>query len=587
MAAKRKIEDVGQKIGGARKDTHGNGIWSRDLPDTEEVPGLGKLWPAVDYERLAKESNSRGLEGGFVASAEKVLRAAVPTRPRRSYRVRSWAADVDRLHDLAVQVREGKITTNDSLKEALQEQRWRHRPVLPEDIHLRVSLLEKAGFPKALRKINLGKLRVSKHRGEGQYYWGYGNGGALDGMTLSQALPKIAEWYENDRKRKDAGQRKTKKPPKIHGYQVRDDDINGYVLGFRKNGVVVFLANRTFEQRSDMWHYYQEHRKDLQEEAMAATSPIKMRYSTNRPRTGPDRRGARAITPEELLETFGFRGIEFGNWVNQKERQKVVSVAYDALCDMSEALGLPRSAMGLDGSLGLAFGARGKGGRTAAHYEPDYKVINLTKPSGAGNLAHEWFHALDNHLGNWSGIVGSGGHGSHLTSWAEAPTRGRARLSVARSLTMPLITGIYVGISEVMEAMESPHSELARRSKNADATRRKAYYRTPWERGARAFEAYVKHKLKQGGITNDFLVNYRSEGETVSKNYPFPTEAEMPAFTRGFNYLFTQLRQLPQLREPPILIMESHNEYSPIPPSTGSWNGSAQGANAARRRGPS
>ena len=49
----------------------------------------------------------------------------------------------------------------------------------------------------------------------------------------------------------------------------------------------------------------------------------------------------------------------------------------------------------VDGSLGLAFGARGVGGKNAAlaHYEPDTKVINLTKYGGAGCVAHEWFHA--------------------------------------------------------------------------------------------------------------------------------------------------------------------------------------------------
>ena len=75
--------------------------------------------------------------------------------------------------------------------------------------------------------------------------------------------------------------------------------------------------------------------------------------------------------------------------------------AYDALIDMAEILNLPPRAISLNGSLGLAFGSRERGGKNAplAHYEPVKVVINLTKKNGAGSIAHEWFHALDNYFG--------------------------------------------------------------------------------------------------------------------------------------------------------------------------------------------
>jgi hypothetical protein len=58
--------------------------------------------------------------------------------------------------------------------------------------------------------------------------------------------------------------------------------------------------------------------------------------------------------------------------------------------DMSEVLNLPPRALSLNGKLGLAFGARGKGGKNPplAHYESAKVVINLTKKKGAGNLGH-------------------------------------------------------------------------------------------------------------------------------------------------------------------------------------------------------
>lgn len=106
------------------------------------------------------------------------------------------------------------------------------------------------------------------------------------------------------------------------------------------------------------------------------------------------------VKGDQFIKTFGFRGVEFGNWNNQLERQRVMNHAYDAMHDMAEVAGLDPKAMSLDGKLGLAFGARGHGGEGAgrAHYERNYGAINLTKMKGAGSLAHEWMHALDHFL---------------------------------------------------------------------------------------------------------------------------------------------------------------------------------------------
>lgn len=105
-------------------------------------------------------------------------------------------------------------------------------------------------------------------------------------------------------------------------------------------------------------------------------------------------------TAKMFADTFGFRGVQFGNWENQVERQSVMNAAYEGMLDLADMLGVEPKIVSLNGELGLAFGARGKGGKNsaAAHYEPGYTVINLTKMSGAGTLAHEWMHALDHYL---------------------------------------------------------------------------------------------------------------------------------------------------------------------------------------------
>lgn len=123
----------------------------------------------------------------------------------------------------------------------------------------------------------------------------------------------------------------------------------------------------------------------------------------DRARTGPERRTGN-VTGQDFKDTFGFRGVEFGEWNNQDERQSLMNNAWDGLMDLAEVMNVEPKALGLNGDLALAFGARGYGLNSArAHYELDRAVINLTKEKGAGSLAHEWFHALDHYFGRQDG----------------------------------------------------------------------------------------------------------------------------------------------------------------------------------------
>ncbi|EHX9130148.1 hypothetical protein K3673_005350, partial [Escherichia coli] len=116
--------------------------------------------------------------------------------------------------------------------------------------------------------------------------------------------------------------------------------------------------------------------------------------------------------PEQFSDAFGFRGVQFGNYVEGPRRQADLNRAYDSLHDLADVLNVPTKALSLNGRLGLAFGARGKG-KAAAHYEPGEVAINLTKGNGPGALAHEWFHSLDNYFGRYDvstdGKITSGG----------------------------------------------------------------------------------------------------------------------------------------------------------------------------------
>lgn len=127
-------------------------------------------------------------------------------------------------------------------------------------------------------------------------------------------------------------------------------------------------------------------------------------------RVGPERRlEGQDISADDLIKTFGFKGVNFGNWMKtpsaRAEAQLHLNHAYDAMLDLSEIMGVPAKAMSLNGLLGLAVGAQGHGGMAAAHFVPGVNEINLTRTGGAGSLAHEWAHAMDHYFAVQAGLA--------------------------------------------------------------------------------------------------------------------------------------------------------------------------------------
>lgn len=129
------------------------------------------------------------------------------------------------------------------------------------------------------------------------------------------------------------------------------------------------------------------------------------------------------VSSGKLMDTFGFRGINFGNWMkgdsNTSERQLHLNHIYDAFMDLAGVLDVQPKAMSLNGMLGVAVGAQGNG-KNAAHFVPGLNEINLTRTAGAGALAHEWGHALDHYFARQADLVREAD--SFLTEHAEMST---------------------------------------------------------------------------------------------------------------------------------------------------------------------
>jgi len=109
------------------------------------------------------------------------------------------------------------------------------------------------------------------------------------------------------------------------------------------------------------------------------------------------------ITQEDLLSQMNLRGLQWGKAMTRTDQDTHVTNAFGAFSDLASILGMEAREMGLKGELAMAYGARGKG-RAKAHYERNERVINLTRRTGAGSLAHEWGHALDHLLHSHYGI---------------------------------------------------------------------------------------------------------------------------------------------------------------------------------------
>lgn len=221
-------------------------------------------------------------------------------------------------------------------------------------------------------------------------------------------------------------------------------------------------------------------------------------------RNGENYRKDRNITGQDMLDTFNFKGGEFGNWLNENDRQQSLNFGYDALLDLSKALSILPTDISLGNRLSIAFGSRGSG-NALAHYEPDREVINLTKMKGAGSLAHEWAHALDDIVGK---KLGYGGF---------ATDRYRYRDEISN------LMNDLIGAMRYKEVC-GENSDFYKNSLEFDKGYRKTdhgYWSSVIEMFARAFACYVHDKLEN---RSDYLCGHAETSIGVVTNEKGETE---------------------------------------------------------------
>jgi len=234
-------------------------------------------------------------------------------------------------------------------------------------------------------------------------------------------------------------------------------------------------------------------------------------------RTGSDYSKPRMITGKKFMNDFGLSGGQYGNWMTASDRQKSLAMAYDAMNDLAAALEAEPSSLGFSKTLGIAFGARGRGGSALAHYEPQFKVINLTKTHGAGSLAHEYGHALDNFI--YDKI--KGGKGSIFA------TNDRRIMPEMDALVRVMCfddSGMH-------------HTKFYRSAIALDSERTRPYFAKREEMFARAFACYVKDKLAGLGIRSDYLTGHADAFESTA-----PQGEERMKINEAFDNLIAALK---------------------------------------------
>lgn len=526
------IEDFGEKIGGARKDLYGLNRELR-LDDIKEWSDIDRdkyitkkeVFPLPDYQRL--------YEGGMdreVLFFVKQVRDALPTRPFPHIRYNMTSEEKQ---EAVHQAQDDYIRTMGRFYETA--------------IHLS-SLTECADYLNNLKAENLPDKNCFSQKL-------YNVASIRDSYTLMQfrhQLEKKKFLYSDDEKalldydifsydgtnvevtrdRKDEPILVIKQGgTRFYVYRNSPEILdlanwkeNTYFVMDKSTHTIVTMnePDRNSAEASAIALHKQ---KDVtvREQKKRKKKLIPPQLEKVRP-TQEDYREGRNITGDDMMEIFGFRAGEFGNWENESDRQTNLNMSYDALKDLAKALNMSDQDVSLGGKLAIAYGARGVSG-ALAHFEPGTNVINLTKMRGAGSLAHEWGHALDYYI---------------------AQTTGKGEV---------FATDAWNGMSYMHDVMQTikykdgKRTEYYNNAVRLDERYSKAgqgYWQSDVELFARAFSSYIHDKLSG---PSDYLVGHseikvpilvKDEQQWI---YTSPQDEERKAINQAMDEMINAIKE--------------------------------------------
>ena len=514
-----KINDFGQKIGGARKDLYqAANEWAAQLADITaealtKAGGVSKLLHLPNLEKMTEA----GAISADQARAALVIWRGIERKPQGSYKADRWAERTRARLEAVAAIITGTEPTADNVADIIKAAResaefavinaaqW---PAVPFTFgNYSVSYYDYC-TPRKLRIIG------------GRYYRGEGSTNPADIVRqLREMTAADAEKAAESRAR----------GPRLGVYHT--SDYTRYFIAVENKCEIVLKVCDTYQEATEA---ARNERAELLAKYDALRTFPALRRSWNRPRVGKEWH-AEDVTPEQFAAAIPFKGVEFGNWLNQDERAALLNSAFDGFHDLADLLGIAPAAVSLGGMLNFSFATRGHAG-SAAHFDSCYNTINLNKRNGAGCMAHEWLHACD----HFAAVLA--GRGS-CTSWGEA---------FATECNKESNHPADIAARELVAAIRK--MDYYTRSKNYQLISGKSqggadYYTQPCELAARGFEGVVLYLLNCAGGCSDFLVNLQSwrdfERDDAGHRrdcYPYPSDAEaaalVPYYVAFFRALF-------------------------------------------------
>lgn len=273
------------------------------------------------------------------------------------------------------------------------------------------------------------------------------------------------------------------------------------------------------------------------------------------------------VSPEESVNLPPNRQLQIiKNGIESKFSLKVnvpkeldIKGAIDQLADMyvslqfmANVLGMPASIIGLQGNLGLQLEKEGK--RYLGVYRPGEQVIAL--PGRSNSFAHEWLHAFDDYILNhfdisvdqklFSGVTRSDGvvdpNDSTQAAFVNLMNTIFYDKSFLASTLLDLEHKAQHGGTENARAEAQRKADQIKAGNYAGIkgktnfyqgakkiAKDKGYWTSPEEMLARAFEAYIGHKVDAvGGLTDGLSkgdVGYLSNvDERLAQTFPKATD---------------------------------------------------------------
>ena len=507
-----RIEDVGEKIGDARKD-----VWKeiiariknkkQGIEEALEKSSAGKLFSSLFDEKELLESGVSNEVVTFISA----VKGSLGTKPRSLSKLKMWINKVLHQYDMCEQALENW----ESVKKKIDEWKYYSQP-----FYMYRAAMAVGGYESGRDVGNAELWQIADGYSDGKSVagqWCVRKAGAYDGIykTYEEAAEALKKFAGENAAVDGKGKRKE---VKLAIYKRRTDGTM-FIAPEGKPDVIIQDGFKTLYEASA---YKKEHYAEMQERYRTLMDGIKPKFNENRERKGRDWRGGKDVSAEDFREAFDFRGVEFGNWMQQKDRRQALNECYDSLMDLAMVCGVSPKALSLGGKLAMAFGARGVG-KFNAHYEPDKVVINLTKTKGAGSLAHEWFHAIDNYF-NMQG----------WDEFATESTRNVERKEMAEAW------------KDLVRAING--SDYFKRSDKYARLKGSRYWIEPTELGARAFAVWVENRLSKYGTINDYLANnprlVDEKASDAEKKYaPYPFDKDADWMDEKFGRLFEVMQE--------------------------------------------